>query len=98
MSIKLNMEPSNKPNPIKSSQQPSTRPVASLDTAYKMVGPVVLGLFIGYYIDQQFKTEPWWMLGMTFFGLITGFWSIIKPLYFSQPDSGEVSDKKTDSD
>lgn len=58
-------------------------PLASMDTAYRMVGPVLLGMAIGYFIDQQFQTRPWWMLGMTFFGLLTGFWSMLRPLYFS---------------
>jgi F0F1-type ATP synthase assembly protein I len=59
--------------------------VASLDAAYKMVGPVIMGLMIGYFMDQHFKTSPWWLLGMTLFGLITGFWSLLRPLYLPSP-------------
>lgn len=72
-------------------------PSASLDTAYKMVGPVIMGLMLGYAIDQQFQTRPWVMLGMTFFGLLTGFWSILRPLYFSSSQaetrSGDSAEK-----
>ena len=62
----------------------SRPPIATMDTGYKMVGPVIMGLVIGYFIDQHFMTRPWWMLGLTFFGLLTGFWSILRPLYFSK--------------
>lgn len=57
---------------------------ASLDSAYRMVGPVVLGLGLGYYLDQFFSTEPWWMLGLTLLGIFTGFWSIIKQVYYPE--------------
>lgn len=57
---------------------------ASLDSAYRMVGPVVLGLVLGYYLDQFLSTSPWWMLGLTFLGIATGFWSIIKQVYYPE--------------
>ena len=60
---------------------PQTAPVIGLDSGYKMVGPVIMGLMIGYFIDQQFNTSPWFLLGLIFFGLVTGFWSVLKPLY-----------------
>lgn len=86
------MDQSSKPGAPKG---PPMRPIASFDTAYRMVGPVILGMFFGYSIDQYFKTQPWWMLGMIFFGLITGFWSVLRPLYFPSPDTGgEASDDK----
>lgn len=53
-----------------------------LDIAYRMVAPILLGLMLGLFIDKQLGTNPWWMLGMTFFGIATGFWSILKEVYF----------------
>lgn len=61
-----------------------------LDIAYRMVAPVVLGLFVGYYLDQLLGTRPWWMLGLTFLGIATGFWTILKQVYY--PDLAERSD------
>lgn len=58
-----------------------------MDTAYKMVGPVIFGMVFGYYLDQTFNTKPWWMLGLIFLGIATGFWSIIKEVYY--PESYE---------
>lgn len=57
----------------------------ALDSVYKMAGPVVMGVFLGYYLDQFLPTRPWGMLGMTFLGIATGFWSVLRPLYF--PDT-----------
>lgn len=53
-----------------------------LDIAYRMVAPILLGMMLGLFLDKQFGTTPWWMLGMTFFGIATGFWTIFKTVYF----------------
>ena len=51
---------------------PPVGPTVSLDTAYRMVGPVLFGMAIGYFfIDPYFHTRPWGMLGMTFLGIST---------------------------
>lgn len=55
-----------------------------MDTAYKMVGPVIFGMVAGYYLDQMLNTKPWWMLGLIFLGIATGFWSIIKEVYYPE--------------
>lgn len=55
-----------------------------MDTAYKMVGPVIFGMVLGYYLDQALGTRPWWMLGLIFLGIATGFWSIIKQVYYPE--------------
>lgn len=75
-------------------QKTQTAPVIGIDSGYKMVGPVVMGMMIGYFIDQQFHTSPWFMLGMIFFGLITGFWSVLKPLYLPQKPVEPNSDQE----
>ncbi|MBF2053201.1 MAG: AtpZ/AtpI family protein [Candidatus Sericytochromatia bacterium] len=56
----------------------------ALDSVYKMAGPVVMGVFLGYYLDQLLSSQPWGMLGMTFWGIATGFWSVLRPLYFPE--------------
>ncbi|HEY9842529.1 MAG TPA: AtpZ/AtpI family protein [Candidatus Obscuribacterales bacterium] len=75
-----------------------TRPIVSIDAAYKMVGPVVMGLMIGFFLDNFFHTQPWGLLGMTLFGMITGFYSLLKPLFFpSKPaETAEAELPKSD--
>lgn len=56
-----------------------------MDKAFAMVTPVVFGVFVGRYLDQVFKTQPTIMITLTFLGLATGMWSIIKQAYFVPP-------------
>lgn len=67
---------------------------ASLDSAYRMVGPVILGLAIGTYLDRLLSSSPWWMLGLTLLGIVTGFWSIIKQVYYPELSTEEKKFKK----
>jgi len=72
----------------------------AFDSVYKMAGPVVMGVFLGYYLDQILPTRPWMMLGLTFLGIATGFWSVLKPLYFPEyyaPKPEPEAEKKDDS-
>lgn len=64
-----------------------------MDTAYKMVGPVIFGMILGFYLDKTFNTSPWWMLGMIFFGIATGFWSVIKQVYYPEAYEDEKEKK-----
>lgn len=68
----------------------------ALDSVYKLTGPVVMGVFLGYYLDQFFDTRPWGLLGMIFLGLATGFWSILRPLYFPDNAPKSLSPEKPD--
>lgn len=70
---------------------------ASLDSAYRMVGPVVLGLGLGVYLDQLLSSSPWLMLGLTFFGIVTGFWSIIKQVYYPELEKKSEKPQKPES-
>ena len=65
-----------------------------MDTAYRMAAPVVLGVFIGYYLDQRLGTKPWLMLGLLFLGMLTGFWTIYKQVYY--PDLVKYTDPSVD--
>lgn len=90
-------EPAPKKTPSPPPQE-SFRP--GLDTAYKMVGPLIFGLAMGYLIDDYFGTRPWGMLSLMLFGMITGFWSILKQVYYPdlvRPDP-PLKEKKTQSE
>ena len=65
-----------------------------MDTAYRMAAPMVLGVFVGYYLDQRLGTKPWWMLGLLFLGLFTGFWTIFKQVYY--PELSKYADPSAD--
>lgn len=39
---------------------------------------VIVGLLIGYYLDQQLGTRPWMMLLFLAFGLVAGFRGVLR--------------------
>ena len=44
---------------------------------FELAVPVVVGLFIGYYLDRTWNCEPWLML----LGLVAGFFYGLKTLF-----------------
>lgn len=46
--------------------------------ALAMVSPILLGLFLGIFLDRRFGTAPLFTLSLLFLGIATGFWSIFK--------------------
>lgn len=44
----------------------------------QLVGSLVGGAVIGWTLDRLFGTSPWFLLGMLFLGIVSGFWSIIR--------------------
>ena len=43
-----------------------------------IVAPVILGLFIGKWLDRQFNTEPWLFLATTGFAFLISMFGIVK--------------------
>lgn len=39
---------------------------------------VIIGLLIGYFLDQKLGTQPWLMLVMLGFGLVAGFRGVLR--------------------
>jgi ATP synthase protein I len=39
---------------------------------------VIIGLFVGQWLDKQFGTEPWLLLVFLLFGMVAGFRSIFR--------------------
>jgi ATP synthase protein I len=39
---------------------------------------VIIGLLIGYFLDQRLGTQPWLMLLMLCFGLVAGFRGVLR--------------------
>jgi len=43
-----------------------------------IVGPVLLALFLGRYLDERYRTEPWFFLGLTLLAFLISCSAIIK--------------------
>jgi F0F1-type ATP synthase assembly protein I len=62
--------------------------VRSADSAamasYSLIGAIVLLGGIGYGLDQWLGTAPWLLLGGLLLGLIVGFYSLAKAIFWRQ--------------
>ncbi len=47
-------------------------------SAWVVLGAAPTGLFIGYFIDQHFGTNPAWMLGLSLLFLALSLYQLIK--------------------
>lgn len=47
---------------------------------FTLAASVIVGLFLGHWIDQTLDIFPWASLGGIMLGLISGFWSIYKQI------------------
>lgn len=57
------------------------RKIAELSSLVLMLpSSTAVGLFLGYYLDKLFKTQPWLLLVFTLLGVISGFYSLIRGL------------------
>ena len=57
---------------------------------------VLIGLFVGQYLDEQFGTEPWLLLLFLLFGAAAGFRSLYRLLLSASADAKQQSKKPTD--
>lgn len=55
--------------------------IAELSTLVLMLpSSIAVGLFLGYFLDKLFGTQPWLLLGFTILGVVSGFYSLIRGL------------------
>ena len=54
-------------------------PAAS--ASYTLIGAVIFFCIIGFYIDNQYKTIPWFTLLGLIIGLIIGFYELAKIIW-----------------
>lgn len=45
---------------------------------WMVVGAAPAGLLIGYFIDQAYGTNPWWMLGLSLLFLAVSLYQLVK--------------------
>jgi len=57
------------------------RKIAELSSLVLMLpSSIAVGLFLGYYLDKLFKTQPWLLLVFTLLGVFSGFYSLLRGL------------------
>jgi ATP synthase protein I len=39
---------------------------------------IAIGLFLGYYLDKLFKTQPWLLIIFLLLGVVSGLFSLIR--------------------
>ncbi len=65
-------------------KQPSKinyRKIAAISSLGLMLpSSIVVGLFLGYYLDKFFGTHPWLLLAFFTLGAVSGFYSLLRGL------------------
>jgi len=57
------------------------RKIAAISSLGLMLpSSIVVGLFLGYYLDKFFGTRPWLLLVFFILGAVSGFYSLIRGL------------------
>ncbi len=66
---------------IKSPLKFSTRKIVELTSLVLMLpSSIAVGLFLGYFLDKLFGTQPWLLLLFTVLGIVSGFYSLLRGL------------------
>jgi ATP synthase protein I len=57
------------------------RKIAELSSLGLMLpSSIIVGLFIGYFLDKALNTRPWLLLAFLLLGIVSGFYSLFKGL------------------
>ena len=51
-----------------------------LDAVWRMVGALLLGAGVGWFLDRRLGTGPWCLVGGLGLGMLAGFWSLYRSL------------------
>jgi ATP synthase protein I len=51
-----------------------------LDAVWRMVGALLLGAGLGWFLDGRLGTGPWCLVGGLGLGLVAGSWSLYRSL------------------
>ncbi len=67
--------------PAKQPSKINYRKIAAISSLGLMLpSSIVVGLFLGYYLDKFFGTHPWLLLVFFILGAVSGFYSLIRGL------------------
>jgi ATP synthase protein I len=53
-------------------------PLAYVGIGFELVVPVLLGVFLGYWLDSRFDTTPWLLVVGALLGIALGFYAFFK--------------------
>jgi ATP synthase protein I len=67
--------------PTKQPLRSNLRKIAALSSLVLMLpSSIVVGLFLGYFLDKLLGTHPWLLLAFLLLGTASGFYSLIRGL------------------
>lgn len=66
-------EPSRAPLP-----RQGDRPPRNFGPAYMLAASVAIGVGLGWLVDRQFGTRPWWTVGLSMGFLVVGMYHVIR--------------------
>jgi F0F1-type ATP synthase assembly protein I len=74
--------------------------LALMDFGYTLLAAVLVFGYLGYWLDQRFRTLPWLMIGGIGLGLAVGFNSLIRRMRVldEKPKRTATRKKRGDSD
>ncbi|MBI4051279.1 MAG: AtpZ/AtpI family protein [Elusimicrobia bacterium] len=49
-----------------------------LGIGLQLTGAILMGFFVGYWLDKKLGTQPWCMLAGAALGMAAGFYNFIK--------------------
>ena len=58
------------------SRRPS--PLAYMGLGIELVAPILLGVFVGRWLDGRWGTKPWLLVVGAVLGLVLGFYSFLR--------------------
>ena len=79
--MKEKREKSSYAGSAKSLQENVTRAAPAMAASYGLVGAIILFGAIGYAVDRWQGTAPWFLLAGLLFGVVVGFYELIKTTY-----------------
>jgi len=51
-----------------------------LDAVWRMVGALLVGVGLGWFLDRRLGSGPWGLVGGLGLGMLVGFWSLYRSL------------------
>jgi ATP synthase protein I len=67
--------------PNKQPSKTNYRKIAAISSLGLMLpSSIIIGLFLGYYLDKFFGTHPWLLLVFFILGAVSGFYSLLRGL------------------
>jgi F0F1-type ATP synthase assembly protein I len=56
--------------------------------AFQMIGAIGFFSWLGYYLDQKFKSKtPWWTIGLSLFGVFISLYVVIREVLKMNQDN-----------